>query len=162
MDGIELLDYVKINHPNIIRFILSGFSKNEQTTKSIRVAHQFFLKPFPIQSLIEALELTHTLYKRISDPELQTIVSSIDRLPTPKKIFYEINEAINDGDTTIEEIASIIASDVAVSGKILQVVNSAFFGQSHQIDHIEHAIKILGFETVKSLISCCWNCNGSQ
>ncbi len=152
MDGIDLLDYVRQNHPNIIRIILSGYSRDDRTIKAVRVAHQYFIKPYSTQSLIDALELTHTLYKRIRNPGLQGLIASIDRLPTPRKVFYEIHEAVNNPDTTVEDIAAIIVKDTAVTGKILQVVNSAFFGQSSHIESIEHAVKVLGVESIRSLI----------
>ena len=152
MDGIDLLDYVRQNHPNIIRIILSGYSRDDRTIKAVRVAHQYFIKPYSTQSLIDALELTHTLYKRIRNPGLQGLIASIDRLPTPRKVFYEIHEAVNNPDTTVDDIAAIMVKDTAVTGKILQVVNSAFFGQSSQIESIEHAVKVLGVESIRSLI----------
>jgi len=152
MDGVELLDTVRDRYPNIIRIILSGYSQNERTIESVRVAHQFFIKPFSTQDLIDALVLTHSLYKRIRNPGLQSLIASIDRLPTPRQVYFDIQNAINDPNTTVEEIAQIVIRDTAITGKILQVVNSAFFGQSQRIESIEQAIKVLGLESIRSLI----------
>jgi HD-like signal output (HDOD) protein len=152
MDGVELLSIIKEKYPNVIRFILSGYSSNERTMEAVRVAHQFFLKPFSTREIIDGLELTHSLYKRIRNPGLQGIISSIDRLPTPRRVFYEISELLNDPDVSLEKISEIISKDTGISGKILQIVNSAFFGQSHRITDIQEAINILGIETIRSLI----------
>lgn len=152
MDGVELLDHVKDEYPNIIRFILSGYSKTDRTLDAVRVAHQYFIKPFSTKELIDALELTHTLYKRIRNPGLQGIIASIDRLPTPRKIYYEISTELNNPHTTIEKISTIIASDTAITGKVLQVVNSAFFGRSQRVDSIDESVGILGLEAVRSLV----------
>jgi len=152
MDGVELLEHVKEHYPNIIRIILSGYSKNERTITAVRVAHQYFIKPFSTHELIEALELTHSLYKRIRNPGLQGIIASIDRLPTPKRVYYEIQEAIQNPHTTVEQIAAIISKDTGITGKLLQVVNSAFFGQSRRIECIENAVTVLGVEAIRSLV----------
>ena len=152
MDGVDLLEYVRDHYPNLIRIILSGFSQNDRTIESVRVAHQFFIKPFSTQDLIDALQLTHCLYKRIRNPGLQSLIASIDRLPTPKQVYFDIQTAINNPNTTVEEIAQIIVRDTGITGKILQVVNSAFFGQSQRIESIEQAIKVLGIESIRSLV----------
>ena len=152
MDGVELLDHVKDKYPNIIRFILSGYSKTNRTLDAVRVAHQYFIKPFSTKELISALELTHTLYKRIRNPGLQSIIASIDRLPTPRRIYYQISTELNNPHTTIEKVSNIIASDTAITGKILQVVNSAFFGRSQRVDSIDESVGILGLEAVRSLV----------
>jgi len=152
MDGVELLEYVRSQHPNMIRMILSGYSKTERTIDAVRVAHQYFIKPYSTQNLIDALELTHTLYKKIRNPAVQGLIASIDRLPTPRPIFYEIQEAIADQNTSLDQIADIILKDSAITGKILQVVNSAFFGQSLRVDYVGDAIRVLGIEAIKSLV----------
>lgn len=152
MDGVQLLEYVKDKHPNVIRFILSGYSQTDRTLDAVKVAHQYFIKPFSTQDLIDALELTHSLYKRIRNPGIQGLIASIDRLPTPRKVFYEISHELNNPDTSIEKIGSIISSDPAISGKMLQVVNSAFFGRSSRVENINESVSLLGLEAIRSLV----------
>jgi len=47
-------------------------------------------------------------------------------------------------DTDTDEVVNIISKDVALSYKILQLMNSAFFSRSTKIDSIQHAIVMLG------------------
>jgi putative nucleotidyltransferase with HDIG domain len=152
MDGVQFLDVVRLRFPNVIRFILSGCTHTDRTLDAIRVAHQYFVKPFSTRNLIEALELTHTLYKRIRNPGLQGIIASVDRIPTPRRVFYEISEALDHPDSRIDDIAQIIERDTGVSSKVLQVVNSAFFGQSNPVMDIREAVAILGYEAIRSLV----------
>jgi HD-like signal output (HDOD) protein len=152
MDGVEFLTLVKQRFPNVIRFILSGYSGSDHTLEAVKVAHQFFVKPFSTKSLVEALELTHSLYKRIRNPGLQSIIAAIDRVPTPRRVFYEINEAIHHPHTRLDDIAAIIERDTGISCKILQLVNSAFFGQCQQVMDVRQAVGILGLEIIKSLV----------
>lgn len=151
-DGVQLLEWVRENKPNTIRFILSGYSNFERNLESVKVAHQYFIKPFATQEIIVALELTHSLYKRIRNPGLQGIIASIDRLPTPRRVFYQINEALQNPEVSIEKIASLVASDTAIAGKILQVTNSAFFGQKKNTADILQSVSVLGIERIKSLV----------
>jgi HD-like signal output (HDOD) protein len=152
MDGVTLLTHVKEQYPNVIRFILSGYSNNDRTLEAIKVAHQFFLKPFSTREMIDALELTHSLYKRIRNPGLQSLIASVDRLPTPRRVFYQISHRLNDDYASMEEIGEIIASDPGIAGKVLQVANSAFFGQKQPVDNIHQAVTVLGVDTLRSLV----------
>ena len=47
-------------------------------------------------------------------------------------------------DTDTETIVDVISKDIALSYKILQLMNSAFFSRSTKIDSIQHAIVMLG------------------
>jgi len=47
-------------------------------------------------------------------------------------------------DTTTDTIESVIARDVSLSYKILQLINSAFFNRPSKIESIRHAVVMLG------------------
>jgi putative nucleotidyltransferase with HDIG domain len=76
----------------------------------------------------------------------------IDALPTLPVIARQVLEHMNNPDSSIKDIASVVSKDQSMSTRILQLVNSAFYGFPKRIGTISHAISILGFETVKSLI----------
>jgi HD-like signal output (HDOD) protein len=54
--------------------------------------------------------------------------------------------------TTAKQVGQLISSDPALTVKILKVVNSAFYGFPSRITTVTHAIVILGFNTVKSIV----------
>jgi HD-like signal output (HDOD) protein len=49
-------------------------------------------------------------------------------------------------------VGKIIAQDTAMTAKILQLVNSAFFSISENISNPQKAVTILGLNTIKSLV----------
>jgi HD-like signal output (HDOD) protein len=51
----------------------------------------------------------------------------------------------------MQSIGEIIAQDFGLLPKLLQLVNSAFFGISHDVTSAIEAVQLLGVETVKSL-----------
>lgn len=75
-----------------------------------------------------------------------------DSLPTLPIIVQQVMTEINNPDSSIKDITLIIERDQSMSTKILKLVNSAFYGFSKRIGTISHAISILGFETIKSLV----------
>ena len=60
--------------------------------------------------------------------------------------------ALKSPHTTTNEVGAIIAKDMAMMTKLLQVTNSACFGLPRKISDPVEAVGILGFETVKSMV----------
>ena len=53
-------------------------------------------------------------------------------------------------DAAIADIGKVISKDVGMATKILQLVNSAFFGLYQHIASPEQAVAILGLKTIKA------------
>ena len=83
---------------------------------------------------------------------VRKIVERIEGLPTLPTIMAQMNRMMLDPKTTAKDMAQLIASDPAVTARILRIVNSAFYGFPSRISTISHAIVILGFNTVKSIV----------
>ncbi len=83
---------------------------------------------------------------------LEQVLSSIKGLPTLPETFAKINAMVADPDTTAKQIGKVISSDPPIAAKTLKVVNSAFYGFPTRISTITHAIVILGFATVRSIV----------
>lgn len=152
MDGVSLLQTVKNRYPNLLRFILSGESSPKSILNSVGIAHQFFQKPIEINEIVEALELSRSLYKRIQDPDLQNLISTVTNLPTPKEVYFKISKMLNEPMVDLMDVANVISEDVSISAKILQMVNSAFFGNGSKLDNIQDAVSTLGIQNIQSLI----------
>ena len=80
------------------------------------------------------------------------VISGIRNLPTPPIVFQQIQKVINDPETSVGDVASILSEDPAMSVKILKLTNSAFYGLSREIDSVKHAVMIIGLEAVKNLV----------
>lgn len=72
-------------------------------------------------------------------------------LPTPPAIALRILEAVRDDSASFTELARIIASDPALTARILKVANSSFYRLSYPVDSIEKAITVLGSEALKNI-----------
>ena len=95
----------------------------------------------------------------MTDPALEArgekvkkLVQRIEGLPTLPTLLAQMNRMMLDPKTTAKDMAQLISSDPAVTSRILKVVNSAFYGFPSRISTITHAIVILGFNTVKSVV----------
>jgi len=82
---------------------------------------------------------------------LKKITQSIIGLPTLPTVITEMIGLIDNPKTSAKDVASLISTDQALTAKILKLANSAFYGFPREIATVNHAVVVLGFETVKSL-----------
>jgi putative nucleotidyltransferase with HDIG domain len=152
MDGTQLLTEIKKRRPHVVRIILSGHVKHDMTLQSLQIAHQSLSKPCDAEILKQTLTKLFALKDILSDDSIKKIVSQIESLPSMPSIYTEIIEEMHSDDPSIKKIAEIIARDVSMTAKILQIVNSVFFGLSRKINNTQQAVMLLGLETIKSLV----------
>lgn len=84
--------------------------------------------------------------------ELETLIMNAGDLPTIPVVATKVMQLVESESTTSEELAKIVASDPAVAARVLKISNSSFYGCQRQIQTLSHAIMILGFSTLKSLV----------
>ena len=82
---------------------------------------------------------------------INSIAGKIENLPTLPGIAIRLLQAVQKEEPNISEIGEIISKDVALTAKILKLVNSSSYSLSSRITTVDHAIKLLGLNTVKNL-----------
>jgi HD-like signal output (HDOD) protein len=93
-----------------------------------------------------------TLAASSLENRLKQVIGNIRNLPTPPIVFEQIQRVINDPNTSVADVASILSEDPAMSVKVLKLTNSAFYGLSREIDSVKQAVMIIGLEAVKNLV----------
>ncbi|MEL7312850.1 MAG: response regulator [Pseudomonadota bacterium] len=151
-DGAYLLTQVRALYPETARIILSGHSEQELTIRSVSCAHQFLAKPCDADTLKETVLRTAQLRSLMVNDELRRLTSEIGQLPSVPSVYAALTDEMGKDDPNITAVASIVADDMAMSAKILQLVNSAFFGLRRSVSSIEHAVTYLGLDVIRSLV----------
>jgi HD-like signal output (HDOD) protein len=151
MDGATLLGLVKERYPATARIILSGHSDREAIFRALPVAHQFLSKPCDASALKGAIEDTCELCRILENGSIRSIVGKLERLPSVPRTYLALVEAASDRNAGLQQIGEIIEKDAAMSAKLLQLVNSAYFGSAQRLDSIGQAVRYLGVETLKAL-----------
>ena len=152
MDGVELLAEIKKLYPGIIRILLSGHSDYDSALSSTRVAHQYLSKPCNSDILKNAIENATSLKSIFNNKTLQQIAASEDALPSPPQLYLDIVNEIESENGSIANIAKLAEQDIALTAKILQLVNSAFFGLPRNITSIKESVAYLGVKTLRGLV----------
>jgi putative nucleotidyltransferase with HDIG domain len=151
MDGVELLSIVQKAYQKVVRIIVSGYSDQENIIRTPEIAHRFIAKPCDAAILISIIKDILELRKRFKNPELLSIIASLNSLPSLPEFYNRLKSEFNSSDVSIKKIGEILSQDIAMSAKLLQLVNSAFFGLPQRISDPVQAINFLGIEVIKSL-----------
>jgi putative nucleotidyltransferase with HDIG domain len=78
-------------------------------------------------------------------------ILDIHTLPTLPQALVDLIDACNREDVNIHELGTIVARDVSVSTRVLQLVNSAFIGARSSFSDIVQAVIYLGVDTTRNL-----------
>jgi HD-like signal output (HDOD) protein/signal transduction histidine kinase len=87
----------------------------------------------------------------ISKDNAYSLIKNSGTLPTLPAILLKLLEACDNDETPLSEIAAIINKDPILSCKVLQLVNSAYYGFRYCFKGIEQAVVYLGANTIKNI-----------
>ncbi len=152
MNGAELLGHIKDRHPRTVRIVLSGHADMEAAMRSVSVSHQFLAKPCDAGALISVVHRACNLESLLREPSLQEALGSIVELPVLPRVYKALTVALAKEDVDIREVGGIVEQDAAIAAKILQLVNSAFFGLGREIVDLRQATAYLGATTIRDLV----------
>jgi HD-like signal output (HDOD) protein/ActR/RegA family two-component response regulator len=152
MDGASLLTKVRELYPQVVRIVLSGHTEPSTALRVVPVAHQFLAKPCDASTLRMVVERACHLKDLLSDGSICRTVGALRDLPSLPRTYQALTQALANPEASLQQLGRIVEQDVGLSAKILQLVNSAFFGVAKPIANIEHAVVYLGINTLKNLI----------
>ena len=84
-------------------------------------------------------------------PSPMAIIEADPKLTSLPDVFVRINEVLNDPGSTAQEAAGAIGKDTSLSAKLLQLVNSAFYGFPVKVDTLSRAVTIVGSRQISTL-----------
>lgn len=151
MDGVALLQKVKELYPATARIILSGHAEREAVVHALPVAHQFLSKPCDAELLRTVIQRASGLQALLQDDKVRQVIGRVDRLPSVPKVYWELTQAAARPEVGLGELARIVEQDSAMAVKVLQLVNSAYFGLAQQLTSVHQAVAYLGIDLFKAL-----------
>jgi diguanylate cyclase (GGDEF)-like protein len=82
---------------------------------------------------------------------LQLRLKACRTLPSVPAVVLQVLDLCQDESVSIGQVAKVLARDPALSGKVLKVANSPWYGVRSQVTTLERAITILGINATLSL-----------
>ena len=81
--------------------------------------------------------------------DLEYALVTLSRLPSE---IAELLDVLNDSDTSASHVAEVCERNVGFTARILKLVNSPFYGLNSQVDDIQRAVTLLGFDEIRQVI----------
>ena len=80
------------------------------------------------------------------------LVASVHQLISLPDIYLRVQALLNDPDSSLTEVAGVIAHDPGITTRLLRLVNSAHFGFRSKIDTVSRAVSILGLQQIHDIV----------
>lgn len=152
MDGTELLTKVREQYPEMVRIVLSAFSDHKAVMRTVRLAHQYISKPCDAETLKATIDRAFALKTILKDEKLRRLISRMEDFPGLPATYARITELLRDPEVSIQAVSKVIAEDIGMTVKILQLVNSAFYGIPRRVAGPEEAVVLLGLDTIRAMV----------
>ncbi len=83
---------------------------------------------------------------------IDEIIAGIERLPAMNEVVVRLLELLNDPEVDLREVVEVINLDQGLTGNVLRLCNSAYFGLPRQVESIANAAVMLGINTLYEVV----------
>ena len=80
------------------------------------------------------------------------LINNLKDVPTMPNVVIQALNIVKDPNASLKDLGDIISYDQSLSLKVLNMVNSAYYGFAQQITSITRALALLGMNQTKNLI----------
>ncbi|MFT3694239.1 MAG: HDOD domain-containing protein [Kofleriaceae bacterium] len=147
IDGAQLLTIIQEKWPATCRIVLSGHAEREAMLRVLPVMHVFLAKPCDPKTLRSAIERCLAVSAHTDDQALRSLIGRVDKLPSPPRLYTTLTKLANDPRASLDDVGRAIAADTAFAAKIMQIANSAAFGEENTTS-LKQAVQLLGLEMI--------------
>jgi putative nucleotidyltransferase with HDIG domain len=85
------------------------------------------------------------------DRIVQRIYSKIEEIPTLSPMLQKIISTVESSNANAHDLTEVIFRDPSLASKVLKVSNSAYYGFPKNVDNLDRAVALLGFNMIRSL-----------
>ncbi|WP_236014033.1 HDOD domain-containing protein [Marinobacterium alkalitolerans] len=150
--GIDLLEHVRISHPRILRVMLTGDTSRAALLEVAGLAHLIFAKPFDPGAIASILDRATCIHHLPVNNEIKTAIGSLRQLPVVSHTFSQLSVELARDEVSLDRIVDLVEMDQALTARLLQLANSAFFGFSSETASIRDAVVRLGSELIRAIV----------
>lgn len=151
ISGGDLLEAVARRWPGTIRMILSGHADLGMVLRTIGPAHQFLQKPCDAEMLKGTIQTTWRLRCSLSNHQLRLLVGGMPGLPCQPGVLEAFLHQLGLPQPSIGELGALAVQDLGLSARLLQLVNSSFFGCRRVVAAPAEAVLLLGIDRLRAL-----------
>ncbi|MFD2167814.1 HDOD domain-containing protein [Thalassotalea euphylliae] len=129
---------------------LKILSVDEDDKEEYGNVHHQLKRPIRSQELVNILEMYIPQQRAITKKHIVDAVQNVKTLPSPPKVYMQLNALLKHDTTDSDKIAEIVGRDPALVAKVMQFVNSSAMSKGREVETISDAITKMGVDTL-----CC-------
>ena len=152
MDGAQLLTEVMQRYPQCSRIVMCWNSDQPALSRLYGIAHQYLFKPCEPATLASVLNNLFSRAEVLKDEKVKKLISHVRSIPSLPSLYLELQREMQSENASLEHVGEIVSRDPGMAAKLLQLVNSAYFGLSRKVATPGDAALYLGVETIKSIV----------
>lgn len=147
--GLKILSQIVDVAPLAHAFIAAPESAKPQLARAFEGGCRYLPEPCPPDRLLLEFQRCLAVDSWMQSPVVKELFATRSDLESLPQIYLRVVDVLNDHHASTADVAAVIANDLALSGKILEAANSAFYSIDQKISDIAHAVTTLGFDAVK-------------
>jgi putative nucleotidyltransferase with HDIG domain len=148
----ELLAEVRRRHPPTARIVLADEGRVGELVQFVALAHRVLPKSFDPPELLGAIQRAQSLRELLGNSALASVVGRLASLPALSTIYTRLADALMVPDYSLAEVGELVAQDLGIAAKLLQMANSALVGLRRAATTPNQAVKILGADLTRTLV----------
>lgn len=152
MTGVQVLNHVAKQQIRAQRILLVDPGDLKSMLRCVGGVHQFLIKPCPSKRLELVLERMQKMDVFLPSLRVHELVGRLPKMPSPPSSYNELFEELKTGSPDRERVAQLLQDDPVMTAKLLQLVNSAAYGDPVDMPDPMAAFSGQGTDTIKELI----------
>ena len=152
MDGARLLELISQKLPGIFRFALSGESDAAQAIRIVGRSHRFLAKPIEPDTLFQAIDNLFTINGSLLEQHCGLATSVFDVIKIEPGRLAMLRKLVAHPNDNATDIVAHVMSDPGLAVRLLQIVNSAYFGKPLETVSIPRAVAYIGVPRLAQIL----------
>lgn len=144
----QLVDEAPLAHP----FIKADESEKPSMAKALEGGCGFLRSDLSEGDILAAFKLCLSQNSWQSSPMVAQVLEHCSELQSLPESYLQIARAIRSSNSTISDIAEHVSLDLALSAKVLETVNSPFYGFGNSVNDVSQAINLIGLSSLESIV----------
>ncbi len=155
--GPEVLRRIQAANPDSMRLLLLPpiIDASEAARQVLASAHQCLRKPISAANFATTVERLIAVRWLLADPTLRQLLGRVDRLPSPPRLYLELQQAIGNPNTGLATVARVVGQDPGLATRVLRVANSVLFNRGAAVLDMTTAVNRLGLNVLSQIVLSC-------
>ena len=143
------LEVLESRFPELSRIVIGD---GTEATLAAAVPNAQQWTPADAVPIAETVRRATALQRIMRDSQISDAVGQMGDLPVLPTTYARICRAMADSRVGIAAVGPIVEADVGLAGRVLKLVNSAFFALPRKVGGISQAVGLLGLRRLRDLV----------